>query len=203
MTSARLMMNGLTPVDPDFMARLRRREPDTLKTVVDLHSRRLYRTARGMGCSADSAADVVQEVFVVFLNSLDRFEGRSQVGTWLFGILSHKVMEKRRSSVVEKTQDPIDEVYEAQFNESDGWTQRPIEPDRWMRSSEAAVAIQACLEGLTPLQRQVFQLRQVDELSGIEVSNILGQSVTHVGVLFHRARLRLRECLGKKGWKSA
>jgi RNA polymerase sigma-70 factor (ECF subfamily) len=197
------MMRGLAPLDPDLIARLRRREPDALRSVVDEHGRRLYRAARGMGCSADAAGDVVQDVFVVFLESMDRFEGRAQVGTWLFGILHHKVQEQRRSLAREEARDPIDDVFDGQFDRSDRWIRRPIEPDRWMRSREAAAAIQGCLEGLTPLQRDVFHLRQVEELSGAEVSKILAQSVTHIGVLFHRARLRLRECLGKKGWTSA
>ncbi len=156
-----------------------------------------------MGCSVDAAFDMVQDVFVVFLKSLDRFEGRSQVGTWLFGILHHKVQESRRPSASEAQLDPIDAAFDAQFDESATWIRRPIEPDRWMRSREASEAIQGCLDRLTPLQREVFQLRQIEELSGAEVSSILGESVNHVGVLFHRARLHLRECLAQKGWKSA
>lgn len=156
-----------------------------------------------MGCSADAAGDAVQDVFVVFLDSLDRFEGRAQVGTWLFGILHHKIQERRRATAREEARDPIDDVFEAQFDRDNCWIRPPIEPDRWIRSREAGEAIGACFENLTPLQRDVFQLRQVEELSGEEVSKILGQSVTHIGVLFHRARLRLRECLTKKGWKTA
>src|SRR4051812_18878690 len=108
------MMLGLAPLDPDFIARLRRRDAATLRSVVDEHGRRLYRAARGMGCSQDTAADVVQDVFVVFLDGLDRFQGSSQVGTWLFGILHHKMQERRRSAAREETRDPIDAVFEAQ-----------------------------------------------------------------------------------------
>src|SRR3954447_2467736 len=196
------MIKALPPLDPDSIARLRRRDPDMLRAIVDQHGRRLYRAARSMGCAADTALDIVQDVFVVFLKSLDRFEGRSQVGTWLFGILHHKVQESRRPSAAAAQCDAIDidAAFDGQFNESDAWIHRPIAPDRWMRSREASAAIQGCLERLTPQQRTVFQLRQVEELSGAEVSGIVGESVNHVGVLFHRARLRLRECLTQKGW---
>ena len=196
------MMKGLPPVDPDYLARLRRRDPDALVSVVDLHGRRLYRAARGMGCSADASRDIVQDVFVVFLTSLERFEGRSQLGTWLFGILYRKVLEHRRPSPTDRY-DPIDEAFEAQFDESDRWIHRPLAPDRWMHSREAAAAIRDCLEALPPLQRDVFQLREVEELSGAETGAVLGESANHVGVLFHRARLRLRDCLGQRGWSGA
>jgi len=196
-------MEGLSNLDSDFLARLRRRDPETLRAVVDSHGRPLYRAARAMGCSIDAAYDLVQDVFVVFLKSLDRFEGRSQVGTWLFGILHHKIREARRPSSYDERRDPIDNVFDAQFDRADRWIQRPIEPDRWMHSREASVAIRGCLEGLTPQQRDVFHMRQVEGLSGAEVSTILGESVSHIGVLLHRARLRLRDCLERKGWKSA
>ena len=196
------MMKGLPPLDPDSIARLRRHDPDTLRAIVDQHGRRLYRAARSMGCPADTALDIVQDVFVVFLKSLDRFEGRSQVGTWLFGILHHKVQESRRPAPSCVAID-VDAAFDDLFDESDTWIRRPIEPDRWMQSREASAAIQGCLERLTAPQRAVFQLRQVEELSGAEVGEILGESVNHVGVLLHRARLRLRECLTQKGWKSA
>lgn len=193
-------MEGLSSADTPSLAALRRRDPDALRALVDLHSRRLYRAARGMGCTVDAASDLVQDVFVVFLKSLDRFEGRSQVSTWLFGILYNKVRELRRPTSYEERRDPIDERFDASSDDSGTWIHRPVEPDRWMRSREAAVAIESCLEQLPPLQRDVFQLRQVEELSAAEVAAIVGETPGHVGVLFHRARLRLRDCLMQKGW---
>jgi hypothetical protein len=48
--------------------------------------------------------------------------------------------------------------------------------------------------------REVFQLRQVEGLSAAEATEIVGCTVNHVGVLFHRARVRLRACIkGKAG----
>jgi RNA polymerase sigma-70 factor (ECF subfamily) len=54
--------------------------------------------------------------------------------------------------------------------------------------------------GLPPLQQEVFHLRQVEGLSAAEVGGIVRRTVTHVGVLLHRARLRLRDCLDGRGW---
>jgi len=194
------MISGVTDLDATHLARLRTRDPETLRTIVNQHSRRLYRAARGMGVSIDVAEDVIQEVFVTFVSSIDRFEGRAEVGTWLFGILHHKVQERRRMRVREELNDPIDEVFESQFDARGGWIQPPAAPDESLSARECADAIQHCLDGLSSLQREVFQLRQVEELSGAEVSKILAQTVTHIGVLLHRARARLRECLQRKGW---
>ena len=171
-----------------------------MQSLVDEQGRRLYRAARGMGYSQNEAEDLVQDVFVTFIESIDRFEGRAQVGTWLFGILHHKSQERRRSVVRDDLNDPIDQVFESQFDGRGHWIQPPTAPDRHVSAQETGHAIQDCLAGLSLVQREVFQLRQVEELSAAEVCKISGHTVTHIGVLFHRARMKLRECLRGKGW---
>jgi RNA polymerase sigma-70 factor (ECF subfamily) len=156
-----------------------------------------------MGFSAAEAQDLAQDVFVTFLETLDRFEGRAKVSTWLFGILHHKAQERRRSQSRDDLHDPIDEAFESRFDAQGRWISPMVPPDRLAASDQVAAALAACLDGLPPSQREVFQLRQVEELSAADVSNIVGRTVTHVGVLFHRARLRLRDCLEKKGWSPA
>lgn len=187
-------------LDNAYLRRLRRRDPETLQSVVDQQGRRLYRAARGMGHSKTEAEDLVQDVFVTFLESIERFEGRAQVGTWLFGILHHKSQERRRTLVRDELNDPIDQIFESQFDARGNWIRPPTAPDRHVSAQEAGHAIQECLDGLSPIQREVFQLRQVEELSAVEVSKISGHTITHIGVLLHRARMRLRGCLEGKGW---
>ena len=193
-------MGAVVPLDDSFLARLRRRDPEALRVVVDEQGRRLYRAARGMGHSATEAEELVQDVFVTFIESVGRFEGRAQVGTWLFGILHHKSLERRRTQMRDELSDPIDQVFESQFDSRGGWSQAPVAPDHQVGARESGQAIASCLEALSPLQREVFHLRQVEELPAAEVSKIVGQTITHIGVLFHRARMKLRVCLEAKGW---
>jgi RNA polymerase sigma-70 factor, ECF subfamily len=187
----------------ELLARLKRREASTLEAIVNDNARRLFRAARGLGFSAPQADDLVQEVFVTFLETVDRFEGRAQVSTWLFGILHHKAQERRRSQARDEAIDSIEEVFESRFDAKGNWTTPLPPPDRVAASGQAAAAIAECLQGLPPLYREIFHLRQVEELSAADVSKIVERTVTHVGVLFHRARLRLRECLEGKGWSPA
>ena len=189
--------------DPGLLDRLRRRDPDTLRAVADQHARPLYRAARAMGFSPDIADELVQDVFVTFMATLDRFEGRSQVRTWLFGILHHKAFERRRDLAKDARHDPIDDAFEAQFDGRGAWRSVPHAPDRLAASAELAMAIGQCLDGLAGLQRQAFVLREAQELGTDEVCKILGCTVTHLGVLLYRARARLRACLDSKGWGSA
>lgn len=187
----------------EFLERLRARDAQALHDVVAQHARRLYRSARAMGFSEAEADDLAQDVFVTFLETIHRFEGRSSISTWLFGILHHKVQERRRVVTRDQRVDSIDDVFEACFDAHGSWTQPPMAADRLAASTQISSALSECLEGLPEQQRAVFHLREVEGLQAAEVSALIGCTANHVGVLFHRARTRLRGCLEEKGWRGS
>ena len=183
----------------DVLARLRARDVAAIARIVDEHAAVLYRAGRAAGLQADAAEDLAQDTFVTFLETLDRFEGRAKVRTWLFGILFHKIRERRRAALRVENRDPADDLFASWFDRDGAWISPPPGPDDRLRSVEIRRAIRTCVETLPELQRHTFYLRHVEELSGSEASKILGESVTHIGVLLHRARVRLRECLERRG----
>lgn len=182
---------------------LQKRDPDALTRIVEENSRVLYRAARGMSFSREEAEDLVQDVFATFLETLDRFGGRSQMRTWLFGILHNKVRERRRDHYRDQQNDPIDEVFESRFDSRGSWARPPRDPDQAVTSEEIASALSRCLEDLPASQKEVFVLREMEDLETPEICKILGISVTNMSVLMHRARIRLRECMEGRGWRNA
>ena len=189
-----------TSISPGFLDRLRRRDPEALAEVVNDQARTLYRAAGALGFPKQEAEDLVQDVFVTFIERLDSFEGRSQLRTWLFGILHRKAQERRRAGIIDDRMEAIDEVFESRFDGNGNWASPPADLERLLLSKELGVFIRGCLEGLPPNQREAFVLREVEGFETEEICKILGVTVTHVGVLIHRARTRLRECLELKGW---
>lgn len=189
-----------TSISPGFLDRLRRRDPEALAEVVNDQARTLYRAAGALGFPKQEAEDLVQDVFVTFIERLDSFEGRSQLRTWLFGILHRKAQERRRAGIIDDRMEAIDEVFESRFDGNGNWASPPADLERLLLSKELGVFIRGCLEGLQPNQREAFVLREVEGFETEEICKILGVTVTHVGVLIHRARTRLRECLELKGW---
>jgi RNA polymerase sigma-70 factor (ECF subfamily) len=182
------------------LARLRARDPQFLAALVQEHARPLYRAARGMGFRDDEAEDLVQDVLAIFLETLDRFEGRSRIRTWLFGIFHRKVFERRRESHREERHDPIDDVFESRFDTSGKWARPPADLHQILESKEIGLVIEECLNGLPASQREVFVLREMEGADTEEICKILDISVTNMSVLLHRARARLRECIESKGW---
>jgi RNA polymerase sigma-70 factor (ECF subfamily) len=187
---------------PGELAALRRRDEQVLNRVVHEHSPRLFRAARALGHSTEEAEDLVQEVFLTFVATLDRFEGRASVHTWLYGILLRKAKERWRERAKEETHDAIDGDWESRFDPAGNWVRPPVDPDRALTTREASAAIQDCFRELPPHQRSALLLRQFEGFSAEEASKVLDLTVTHIGVLLHRARLRMRACLDVKGWRT-
>jgi RNA polymerase sigma-70 factor (ECF subfamily) len=71
--------------------------PDFLAVYEELFPF-VWRLARRLGVQDASLDDVCQEVFVVVHNRLDRFEGRSSIKTWVYGIANNVVLTHRRST---------------------------------------------------------------------------------------------------------
>jgi len=192
-------MTPAVPISAAFLERLRRRDPEALAEAVHEHARPLVRAARALGFAESEAEDMVQDVFRTFLERLDNFEGRSQLRTWLFGILHRKALERHRAAALDDRMDPIDEVFESRFDTKGNWSRPPADLERLMLSKEIGELIRGCMDGLPVNQREVFVLREVEGLETSEICKILAVSVTNFGVLMHRARARLRECLEAKG----
>jgi RNA polymerase sigma-70 factor, ECF subfamily len=72
------------------------RDPEAFAALYERWAPRVRRFATARLGDADDAEDVVQEVFVALLRSLDSYEGRSRFGTWLLGIAHHKACRLRR-----------------------------------------------------------------------------------------------------------
>jgi RNA polymerase sigma factor (sigma-70 family) len=123
-----------------------------------------------------------------FIERLDSFEGRSQLRTWLFGILHRKAMERRRASIIDDRMDQIDEVFESRFDAKGNWSRPPADLERLMLSNEIGKLIRGCMDGLPVNQREAFVLREVEGFDTGEICKILDVSVTNFGVLMHRAR---------------
>ncbi len=187
--------------DPEFLARLKRRDPPALEELVETYLPQLLRAGRGMGFSREESEDIAQSVFAAMIEALDRFSGRSHIRTYLFGIFYNKVSEHLRESQKAQQSDPIEEVMESKFDTRGNWRQPPADVERQLYSQEAGKIIQECLEGIPRAQRIAFYLREVEEMRTPEICKKLGITSTNLGVLLFRARNRLRECVEKKGLK--
>ncbi len=183
---------------PDFLARLKKRDPETLRRLVRLYMPQILRAARGAGLNAQNAEDVTQNVFLTFLEKIEDFEGRSHVRTWLFGILYRKISEMRRAAQKDSTAEDIDDVMEKRFRTDGMWLKPPRAADVPAYEAEVRQHLDDCLTGISTDQRLAFVLREVEEMETAEICRVLDVSRSNLGVLLYRGRNLLRECLEKR-----
>lgn len=185
--------------DPQFAARIRARDPEAIREVVQAYLGQILRAARGAGLGPQEAEDVTQETFTTFIETAPRFEGRSHVRTWLFGILYRKIAEARRDIARDRATEDIDNIFESRFDTAGSWSKPPRPADADLRDREIREKITDCLDAAPPNQRMAFVLREVEGLTTREMCKILDVTDTNLGVMLYRIRNRLRECLEAKG----
>ncbi len=186
---------------PEFLDRLRRRDHAAWEELIDAYLPEILRAGRGMGLSTEENRDLAQSVFLAMMEGINRFQGRSHIRTFLFGIFYNKVSERLRESQRAQESDPIDEVMESKFDASGRWRQPPLDIEQAVFAREVREMVQECLEPIPRSQRIAFYLREIAEMETAEICKKMAISVTNLGVLLFRARNRLRECLEKKGLK--
>jgi RNA polymerase sigma-70 factor, ECF subfamily len=186
--------------DAELLERLRAGEQDAFMAIVERHQAALMRLARSFVPTAAVAEEVTQETWLAVLRGLDGFAGRSTFKTWLFQILVNRA---RSTGVRERRSVPFGErgpsVDPARFDASGAWATPPI---HWVERVEErldAQALSQTLDGalarLPAAQREVVVLRDVEQLTGPEVCDVLAISDANQRVLLHRGRTRLREAI--------
>ncbi|MGH8859429.1 MAG: sigma-70 family RNA polymerase sigma factor [Polaromonas sp.] len=164
----------------------------------------LIRFARLQLRNDDWAEDAVSETLLAALSKPQMFGNRSQLKTWLIGILKHKVIDLIRSNARlvavpdPQADDEGDELDRLAFKADGHFAEAPNDwgsPDQTLQQVQFFEVLDACMERLPPALGRLFLMREWLELSSQEVCKELSLTPTNLYVQLHRARLRLQECL--------
>jgi len=195
-------------MDPEVDA-LKTGDEQTFEALARHHSPAMLRLAMAYVRDRETAEDVVQETWITFLRTLDRFQGRSSLRTWLFGILTNVARARRRrdSRLVTFTSllglDGADSrrptVERARFTRDGTWRTPPPSwaelPEQVLESRETLAEVQSAIDGLPPKLREVIVLRDVVGWEADEVCDLLRISAGNQRIRLHRARAAVRQVL--------
>jgi RNA polymerase sigma-70 factor (ECF subfamily) len=159
--------------------------------LIRPHERTVYLTAYSLLRDEADAEDVAQEAILKAYRALATFRGASRFGTWLISI----VCNEARGRLRKKSRVPT-ESYEEQIEVTPAlltdWREIPSES---LERKELVEKIEVAIEELPSTYREVFVLRDRDELGIDEIAEILGITENLVKVRLHRARMMLQKCL--------
>lgn len=180
-----------------LLERLRAGDEAAFETLVREHSGRLLAVARRYMRNEEAARDAVQEAFLSAFRSIGRFQGTSNISTWLHRIAVNACLMKLRSgrrhaeTSIEELLPQFDETGHRMATETD-W---PESAEAALGRSQTRAAVRAAIEGLPENYRSVLILRDIEELSTAETADVLKVTPTAVKIRLHRARQALRTVL--------
>ncbi len=152
----------------------------------------LFRFLRSRLNDPFEAADVSHEVFLELWNNASRFEGRSSVKTWVFGIAYRKAMDVHRRSARVDYSDTLPDTEDDSPNS-----------EACMIAVEQGQHLRACLDGLKPDHRAAIELAFFDDLSYREISQITDVPEGTVKTRVFHAKQLLMHCLAGRVGKGS
>lgn len=171
--------------DAVLLERSARGDRDAFDQVMLRHHASVYRLARLLVHGDDDAEDVLQQTFLAAWKNAGRFRAEAAVRTWLLTIARHMALRTRRR----RAREPVQDVSLDELGVQAGWGSP--DPETLAMMSERQELLEAAFETLTPEEREVMTLRDLEGLSGEDTAAVLGLSVAAMKSRLHRARLAL------------
>ncbi|HET6216047.1 MAG TPA: sigma-70 family RNA polymerase sigma factor [Acidobacteriaceae bacterium] len=163
--------------------------------LIRPYERRVYAMALSFLRNEADAEDVAQEAFLKAFRSLAGFRGDAKFGTWLVSITLNEARSRiRRRDAIKM--ESLDEPQDDQGHSSPAllrdWKEIPSEA---LERKEVRSLLQKAITSLPQIYREVFQLRDIEQMSVNEAAEALGITVSSVKVRLHRARMMLQKNL--------
>ncbi len=191
--------------EQDLIAWVQRGQNELFYELVKPYERRVYAAALAILRNPTDAEDVAQEAMVKALANIRQFRAEARFSTWLIQITVNEALMRRRRErtvVMESIDDRREEESEYAPRDFADWREIPSES---LERKEIRQRLADALARLDRKYREVFVLRDMEQLNIQETAEALGISTASVKTRLLRARLMLRDLLAagwEQGWFS-
>ena len=163
-------------------------DPVAFRKLMEQHQTYAFSVAFRFLCNEEDARDVVQETFIRIWKHIHNYNPGQKFTTWMYTITSRlcfdRLRQRKRIRRLVKEQ-----AYCPQYND--------VDIERHYQNREMAALINRFAQRLTPRQRMVFILRDLQDLSIQEVSDILNMPAHSVKSNLYYARKNIRTKIEK------
>lgn len=171
-------------------------ERDLFHGLIRPYERRIYSMALAILKNEADAEEATQEAFLKAYRNLSSFRAESRFSTWLASI----ALNEARSVLRRRNQFPVDPLEISDDDEQPhirpallrDWREIPSEA---LERAEVRLILREAIDNLPAIYREIFLLRDMEELSVNECAATLGISVSAAKVRLHRARMMLQKQL--------
>jgi len=194
-----------TTREQELIAKVQGGQTELFYELVRPYERRVYAAALAILRNETDAEDAAQEAMLKALANIRTFRAESRFSTWLIQISVNEALMKRRrerTRMTEAIEDNRDDEGEYTPRDFADWREIPSEA---LERKEVRQRLADALASLDRKYREVFVLRDMEQLNIQETAEALGISVASVKTRLLRARLMLRDLLAggwEQGWFS-
>jgi len=158
------------------------------RTVVEQHQAFAYAVAFRFTGNEEEAEDIVQEAFVRLWKNMKTYRQEVKLTTWLYRIIANLALDFLKSRRGKERRTKVD-IYIGHF------VRDQSTPEKAYQQQELMQAIYQAAEDLTPKQKAIFILRDLEGLSVEEVMEILSMTAGNVKSNLFYARQKMGEKL--------
>jgi RNA polymerase sigma-70 factor (ECF subfamily) len=182
--------------DADAVARFRRGDEGAFRTLVERHSRAVFRLAYRMTGNEQDAEDVVQEAFLRAYCNLGRFEDRARFASWLHRIAANCAYDVLRGRVRRDEQDLRRANAESEEDPMSDVPSADPAPDRLVFSGEVRRKVGVAMARMSAVEKSAFALRHFEGFSIDEIGRALDLDASATKHSIFRAVRKVRDVLG-------
>jgi len=175
--------------DPELLDRIAGGDKLAMHVLFARHNVRVYRFILRLVADEALAEDLVNEVFVDVWRNADRFQGNSQISTWILGIARFKAF----SSLRRRKDDALDDATAAAILDM------ADDPEIAMLKKDRVAVLRKCMSHLSRDHREIIDLIYYHEKSIEEAAEIVGAPKNTVKTRMFYARKRMSELLARAG----
>jgi RNA polymerase sigma-70 factor (ECF subfamily) len=194
-----------TTREQELIAQVQRGQAELFYELVRPYERRVYAAALAILRNESDAEDAAQEAMLKALANIRQFRAEARFSTWLIQITVNEALMRRRrerTRMTEAIDDHRNDEGEYAPRDFADWREIPSES---LERKEVRQKLAEALASLDRKYREVFVLRDMEQLNIQETAEALGISVASVKTRLLRARLMLRDLLAggwEQGWFS-
>lgn len=178
-----------------LILRIQGGERDAFYELIHPYERRVYAAALAILHNEADADDCAQEAFLKALKNIRQFRAEARFSTWLIQIAVNEALMRRRRERTNLVEPIEKDGYEdGNYTPRDFADWREI-PSEALERKEIREKLAEALRSLGQIYREVFVLRDMEQMSIQETAKALGISIPAVKTRLSRARLMLRDLL--------
>jgi RNA polymerase sigma-70 factor (ECF subfamily) len=174
-------------------------DQDAFERLVRSYDQSVLRLAMNLLRSADDAADVYQEAFLRVYRNLNSFRFDCSFHTWLYRIVTNLCLDHLRKQKVRKTESAVVDTEEGTVDRMENMPEPSAHsnPERVAVSQQLKERIEEALQGMTPRERMVFEMRHYQGLRLRAIGEVLGTTEEAAKNCLFRATQKMRTALGE------